>query len=111
MDEIAQIDKEVRRLRERIFELNKRRTELKKLIKRARENGPTSPEVLAIPIADMRFSNRVKNTFKNQNIETLGDIVRMHIVDFRYMPNFGEKSLQEVKDLLLTLGLKIKGDK
>ena len=110
MDEIAEIDKEVRRLRERIFELNKRRIELKKLIKRARQNGPTSPEILAIPVASMRFNNRVKNTFKNENIETLGDLVRLHVVDFRRMHNFGEKSLLEVKDLLLTFGLKIKGD-
>ena len=110
MDEITEIDKEVRRLRERIFELNKRRIELKKLIKTARQNGPTSPEVLAIPVAGMRFSCRLKNTFKNENIETIGDIVRLHMSDFRRMPNFGEKSLLEVKDLLSTFGLKIKGD-
>ena len=110
MDEVTEIDKEVRRLRERIFELNTRRAKLKKRIKDARQKGPASPEVLAIPIADMRFSCRVENTFKNNNIETLGDIVRLHMVDFRRMHNFGEKSLLEVKDLLSTFGLKIKGD-
>ena len=110
MDEIVEIDREVRRLRERIFDLNTRRAEIKKRIKDARQKGPASPEVLAIPIADMRFSCRVKNTFKNNNIETLGDIVRLHMVDFRRMHNFGEKSLLEVKDLLSTFGLKIKGD-
>lgn len=110
MDEITEIDKEVRRLRERIFELNKRRIDLKKLIKTARQNGPTSPEVLAIPITSLRLNCRVQNMFKHNNIETLGDLAQLHRVDLRRLPNFGEKSLLEVKDLLLTFGLKIKGD-
>jgi len=111
VDEIAAIDKEVWRLRERIFELNKRRIELKKMAKRARECGPASPDTLSIPVASLRFSTRISNVFKNENIETLGDLVQRSERDFHATPLFGARSLLEVKDLLLTFGLKLKGDK
>ncbi len=118
MDEIAEIDKEVRALRKRIFELNKRRVHLKK--QRKLDLKPVSPETLAISIAALPFSVRVQNALKNGGIETLGDIVQYSERDFVYgyhnwkdswsFPNLGEKSVLEIKELLLTFGLKLKGD-
>ena len=119
MDEIAEIDKEVRRLRKCIFELNERRIQLKKQRKQERKSAP--PEILAIPIKSLSFSTRVKNTFKNNNIETLGDILQYSADDLlskRYhynrdafhSINFGAKSLQEVVEVLLSFGLTLKDD-
>lgn len=118
MDEIAEIDKEVRALRKRIFELNKRRIQIKKQQKL--DLKPVSPETLAIPVAALPFSARVRNAFKNSNIETLGDIIQYSEQEFVYgysnwknswsFPNLGEKSVLEIKELLLTFGLKLKGD-
>jgi DNA-directed RNA polymerase alpha subunit len=121
MDEIAEIDTEVRRLRERIFELNQRRIEIKKRTKRARECGPASPETLSIPVASLRFSPRIHNVFKNYNVHTLGDLVQYserELIygyydgrDFHSFANLGAKSVLEIKVVLLTFGLKLKGDK
>lgn len=120
MDEITEIDKEVRRLRERIFELNQRRIEIKKLAKRARECGPASPETLSISVASLRFSSRIRNVFKNCNVNTLGDLIQYSERDlihgyyegtrFCGFANLGAKSVLEIKDVLLTFGLKLKGD-
>jgi DNA-directed RNA polymerase alpha subunit len=120
VDEIAEIDKEVRRLRERIFELNKRRIELKKLIKSAKTQGSASPETLAIPITSLRLSPRVENVLKYNDIHTLGEVIQHSRKDFLYgsryrntpivATNFGAKSLAELEDVLLTFGLKFKGD-
>ena len=118
MNEIAEIDKEVRRLRKRIFELNKRRIQIRKQQKL--DLKPVSPETLAIPIAALPFSTCVRNALKGGGIETLGDIVRYSEREFVYgchnwkeswsFPNLGEKSVLEIKELLLTFGLKLKGD-
>lgn len=118
MDEIAEIDIEVRALRKRIFELNKRRIQLKKQQKL--DLKPVSPETLAIPIAALPFSARVRNALKGGGVETLGDIVRYSEREFVYgcrrgserwsFPCLGEKSVLEIKELLLTFGLKLKGD-
>ena len=61
VDEIVEIDKEVRALRERIFELNKRRIQIKKQQKL--DLKPVSPETLAVPIAALPFSARVRNVW------------------------------------------------
>lgn len=110
MDEVTEIEKEVRRLHKLIFELNKRRLNLIKKAKRQQDNGPVSPETLAIPVASLRLTARTWNAFKDYNINTLGDLVQMHEIDFRRMECFGEKSLLEVKNVLLTFGLMLKGD-
>ena len=119
MDEIAKIDKEVRRLRKRIFELNQRRIQIKKQCKQDRK--PAAPEVLALPIKSLGFSTRVQNAFKNNNIETLGDVIQYSAKDFLrkrrypkpdefYSNTFGAKSLQEVINVLLSFGLTLKDD-
>ena len=110
VDEIVEIDKEVRALRERIFELNKRRIQIKKQQKL--DLKPVSPETLAVPIAALPFSARVRNALKGGGIETLGDIVQYSEREFVYgcrnwkksvsFPNLGEKSVLEIKELLLT---------
>jgi DNA-directed RNA polymerase alpha subunit len=118
VDEIVEIDKEVGALRKRIFELNKRRIQIKKQQKL--DLKPVSPETLAIPIAALPFSRRIRNALKGGGIETLGGIVQYSEQEFVYgyrrgkergsFPNLGEKSVLEIKELLLTFGLKLKGD-
>jgi DNA-directed RNA polymerase alpha subunit len=119
MDEITEIDREVRRLRKRIFELNKRRIGIKKQRKQTRKSAP--PEILAISVKSLDFSTRVKNAFANNNIETLGDILQYSANDFLRKSyyakpdefcsnNFGVKSLQEVTETLLSFGLTLKDD-
>lgn len=119
MDEIVAIDQEVRRLRKRIFELNQRRLEVKK--QRKQDRKPISPDILTIPVKSLSFSTRVQNAFKNNNIETLGDVIQYSAKDFLrkrrypkpdefYSNTFGAKSLQEVKDVLLSFNLTLKDD-
>ncbi len=119
MDEIAEIDKEVRRLRKRIFDLNQRRIQVKK--QRRQDRKPISPAILAIPVKSLSFSTRVQNAFKNNNVETLGDVLQYSARDFLrkrryphpdefYSNTFGAKSLQEVVEVLLSFGLTLKDD-
>ena len=90
------------------------------MFRASRNLKPVSPETLAVPIAALPFSARVRNALKGGGIETLGDIVQYSEREFVYgrrnwkksvsFPNLGEKSVLEIKELLLTFGLKLKGD-
>ena len=66
-------------------------------------------QVLEIPVTDFELSVRSRNCLKKMNIRTLGDLIRHSEQELLSYKNFGETSLQEIKDMLtsknLTLGM------
>ncbi|MFM8387243.1 MAG: DNA-directed RNA polymerase subunit alpha C-terminal domain-containing protein [Planctomycetia bacterium] len=71
-------------------------------------------EVLRTPISEFELSVRSRNCLAKMNIETLGDLVRKTEAELLAYKNFGETSLQEIKDILaqkkLRLGMQVEDD-
>ena len=61
--------------------------------------------LLARRIDELDLSVRSANCLKNASIHTLRDLVRRSEKDMLETKNFGKKSLEEVQDILATLGL------
>jgi hypothetical protein len=65
------------------------------------------------PISDLGLSPRPTNCFQNAGIVLLGELVVLTEVDLLRLPNFGRKSLREVKEALadggLHLGMRVPG--
>jgi DNA-directed RNA polymerase subunit alpha len=62
-------------------------------------------EMLSKPIEELDLSVRSANCLKNANIRTLGDLVQRTEREKLSTKNFGRKSLDEIKDVLASLGL------
>ncbi len=71
----------------------------------APEVDPRLAEMLAKPIEELDLSVRSANCLKNANIRTLGDLVQRTEREMLSTKNFGRKSLNEIKDVLASLGL------
>jgi DNA-directed RNA polymerase subunit alpha len=69
------------------------------------EVDPRLSEMLAKPIEELDLSVRSANCLKNANIRTLGDLVQRTEREMLSTKNFGRKSLDEIKDVLASLGL------
>ena len=76
----------------------------------------TAPEVsLAhgmenFPIEELELGVRSYNCLKRVGIETIGDLVMKSENELAAIPNFGKKSIEEVKETLATHGLNLRGD-
>jgi DNA-directed RNA polymerase subunit alpha len=64
-------------------------------------------QILRIPISDFELSVRSRNCLSKMQIETLGDLIRRTEVELLSYKNFGETSLQEIKDILAQKGLRL----
>jgi len=64
-------------------------------------------KILEIPISDFELSVRSRNCLKKMNIETIGDLLRTTESDLLSYKNFGETSLQEIKKILESKGLRL----
>jgi DNA-directed RNA polymerase subunit alpha len=64
-------------------------------------------QVLEIPVTDFELSVRARNCLKKMNIKTLGDLTRVGEQQLLSSKNFGETSLQEIKEMLATKGLRL----
>jgi DNA-directed RNA polymerase subunit alpha len=71
----------------------------------APEVDPRMAEMLTKPIEELDLSVRSANCLKNANIRTLGDLVQRTEREMLSTKNFGRKSLDEIKDVLASLGL------
>lgn len=69
------------------------------------EVDPRLAELLSKPIEELDLSVRSANCLKNANIRTLGDLVQRTEREMLSTKNFGRKSLDEIKDVLASLGL------
>lgn len=62
---------------------------------------PIPPQVYDTPIEDLDLSVRAYNCLKRSNITKVGQILSMNEEDLLAVRNFGEKSLQELRERLL----------
>lgn len=73
---------------------------------------PFSPHLLR-KVEELELSVRSSNCFKNDNIVYIGDLVQKTEAEMLKTPNFGRKSLNEIKEVLgklnLRLGMEIPG--
>jgi DNA-directed RNA polymerase subunit alpha len=60
---------------------------------------------LALPIEEMDFSVRSYNCLKREGVATVGDLVQRTEQDLLDIRNFGQKSIDEVKQKLAEMGL------
>ena len=63
--------------------------------------------LLRIPINDFELSVRARNCLAKMKIETLGDLVQRTEAELLAYKNFGDTSLQEIKQLLESKGLRL----
>ncbi|HUU11387.1 MAG TPA: DNA-directed RNA polymerase subunit alpha C-terminal domain-containing protein [Phycisphaerae bacterium] len=70
-------------------------------------------QVLEIPVTDFELSVRSRNCLRKMNIRNLGDLIQHTEPELLSYKNFGETSLQEIKDMLasknLSLGMTVEG--
>ncbi|MGC4032328.1 MAG: DNA-directed RNA polymerase subunit alpha C-terminal domain-containing protein [Tepidisphaeraceae bacterium] len=71
---------------------------------RARRSGNV---VMDVPISDFELSVRSRNCLKKMDIKTLGDLLRVTEQELLSFKNFGETSLNEIKALLSSKGLRL----
>jgi len=62
------------------------------------------------PIEELELGVRSYNCLKRVGIETIGDLVTKSENELASIPNFGRKSIEEVKETLLQHGLRLRGD-
>ncbi|HWL60691.1 MAG TPA: DNA-directed RNA polymerase subunit alpha [Microbacteriaceae bacterium] len=77
------------------------------------EIGPAPVEAvlsteLAMPIEDLDLSVRSYNCLKREGINSVSELVALSEVQLMNIRNFGQKSVDEVKDKLIELGLSLK---
>jgi DNA-directed RNA polymerase subunit alpha len=61
---------------------------------------------LLIKVDELELSVRSQNCLKNDNIVYIGDLVRKSEAEMLKTPNFGRKSLNEIKEVLTAMSLK-----
>ena len=62
------------------------------------------------PIEELELGVRSYNCLKRVGIETIGDLISKSEQELAAIPNFGRKSIEEVKETLDAHGLKLRGD-
>jgi DNA-directed RNA polymerase subunit alpha len=63
-------------------------------------------KILLKKVDELELSVRSQNCLKNDNIVYIGDLVRKTESEMLRTPNFGRKSLNEIKEILSNMGLK-----
>jgi DNA-directed RNA polymerase subunit alpha len=63
---------------------------------------------LALPIEDLHLTVRSYNCLKREGIHTVGELVSRSEADLLDIRNFGQKSIDEVKAKLVTMGMGLK---
>ena len=64
-------------------------------------------QVLEIPVTDFELSVRSRNCLQKMGVRNLGDLTRLSETDLLSGKNFGDTSLQEIKDMLDSKGLSL----
>jgi len=62
------------------------------------------------PIEELELGVRSYNCLKRVGIETIGDLVSKTEAELAAIPNFGKKSIEEVKETLAAHGLSLRGE-
>ncbi len=74
------------------------------------ESAPSIPELAFNPallkkVDELELSVRSANCLKNDNIVYIGDLIQKTEAEMLRTPNFGRKSLNEIKEVLAQMGL------
>jgi len=64
-------------------------------------------KVLEIPVTDFELSVRSRNCLERMNVKTLGDLTHVTEAQLLNYKNFGETSLNEVKAMMASKGLRL----
>ncbi len=77
---------------------------------RKEETAPSIPELAFNPallkkVDELELSVRSANCLKNDNIVYIGDLIQKTEAEMLRTPNFGRKSLNEIKEVLAQMGL------
>jgi DNA-directed RNA polymerase subunit alpha len=64
-------------------------------------------EKLRLPISELELSVRSSNCLREANIKSIADLVRKSESELLGLRNFGKKSLTEVKELIVVMGLNL----
>jgi DNA-directed RNA polymerase subunit alpha len=62
------------------------------------------------PIEELELGVRSYNCLKRVGIDTIGDLISKTEAELSAIPNFGRKSIEEVKETLLAHGLNLRGE-
>ncbi|HWH05764.1 MAG TPA: DNA-directed RNA polymerase subunit alpha, partial [Gaiellaceae bacterium] len=73
-------------------------------------DAPAAHGMENFPIEELELGVRSYNCLKRVGIETIGDLVTKSENELAAIPNFGKKSIEEVKETLQTHGLNLRGD-
>ena len=74
--------------------------------KSSQEQLPFNPHLLK-KVEELELSVRSANCLKNDNIIYIGDLVQKSETEMLRTPNFGRKSLNEIKEVLQQMGLNL----
>lgn len=75
----------------------------------AREKPPAT-QYDDMLIEELELSVRSYNCLKREGVETVGDLISRTEAELLNTPNFGKKSIDEVRERLARLGLKLRGE-
>jgi DNA-directed RNA polymerase subunit alpha len=73
----------------------------------AEQSGATSNENLDKSVEELELSVRSYNCLKNANIRTIRELVQKTEGEMLKTKNFGRKSLNEIKEILTSMGLSL----
>jgi DNA-directed RNA polymerase subunit alpha len=76
----------------------------KKVAEEAKPELPFNPALLK-KVDELELSVRSANCLKNDNIVYIGDLIQKTEAEMLRTPNFGRKSLNEIKEVLAQMGL------
>ena len=71
------------------------------------DDQPTLNKYLLKKVDELELSVRSANCLKNDNIIYIGDLVQKTEAEMLRTPNFGRKSLNEIKEVLASMGLRL----
>ena len=81
------------------------RPKIDKMISLGKKNNLQSKKNLLKKVEELELSVRSMNCLKNDNIIYIGDLVQKTEPEMLRTPNFGRKSLNEIKEVLSSMSL------
>jgi DNA-directed RNA polymerase subunit alpha len=72
-----------------------------------RRRSDRMSQILAIPVTDFELSVRSRNCLQKMGVRTLGDLTQTTEQELLASKNFGETSLNEIKEMLTSRGLRL----
>ena len=85
--------------------LEEQRPDPKEVVKEVKSSEPEFNRNLLKRVEELELSVRSMNCLKNDNIIYIGDLVQKSEIEMLRTPNFGRKSLNEIKEVLGVMSL------